>query len=491
MKEQQLVTYFDCESDAGAALRATCLSVSYITCDINNNFKIIDNLSGTINSRFKNSRPFEIDAMLAHNIPINEITNQKLSNAELVDKWDKIFRKLSDLGTIFVGFNNMNYDNILLNNSLFINLKFPYITSKNQWDLLPAIRAASVFTPGALNYELNSKGNLSFKLQSMLRANKITTKKMHDSYEDTLATLNLSKLLKEKAPEVFKAALALRKKTDVLPKIKEKGLFCWHESFFRTKLFCGTYLGETIFPSWYYLYDLRKNPEEVLSLDIQGIKKELSKPGKFIRTLKANKSPIIMDKKYCLMDDDYKQIGIKELQRRYNLLKNHREEFCYKIKIIEEEKYNDKIENQQQELQPEEKIYTLNVTGEERSLMNNFNLNEDPKEKKIIFNKFKRDDVKILAEMSVFDNFHPTEMKDKFCDIFSLRDYKRVKKRVAGFILDTSDRSGPFTKIPEQQSRIDTLRVIAEKEEDENRINQLNELDTYLEKMKNEFEKAS
>ena len=76
--------------------------------------------------------------------------------------------------------------------------------------------------------------------------------------------------------------------------------------------------------------------------------------------------------------------------------------------------------------------------------------------KKIIFNKFKRDDVKILAEMSVFDNFHPTEMKDKFCDIFSLRDYKRVKKRVA-FILDTSDRSGPFTKIPEQQSRIDTL----------------------------------
>ena len=68
-----------------------------------------------------------------------------------------------------------------------------------------------------------------------------------------------------------------------------------------------------------------------------------------------------MDKKYCLMDDDYKQIGIKELQRRYNLLKNHREEFCYKIKIIEEEKYNDKIENQQQELQPEEKIYTLKI----------------------------------------------------------------------------------------------------------------------------------
>ena len=63
----------------------------------------------------------------------------------------------------------MNYDNILLQNSLYINLKWPYITNKEQFDLLPAIRAASVFAPGALNYELNEKGNTSFRLQSMLR----------------------------------------------------------------------------------------------------------------------------------------------------------------------------------------------------------------------------------------------------------------------------------------------------------------------------------
>ena len=77
--KQQLVTWFDCESDAGSALKATCLSVSWITCDLNNNFKIIEDLSGTLNSRFKNSRPFEVDAMLAHNIPIENIKNQKLS----------------------------------------------------------------------------------------------------------------------------------------------------------------------------------------------------------------------------------------------------------------------------------------------------------------------------------------------------------------------------------------------------------------------------
>ena len=482
--KQKLVTYFDCESTSGRASTACCLSVSYITCDINNNFKIINSLSGTINSRFKNSRPFEVDAMLAHNIPIDKIENEKNSNAELVDKWDKAFRELSDMGSIFCGFNNFNYDNILLNNSLFINLKFPFIINKEQWDLLPAIRAASVFAPGSLNYELNAKGNTSYKLQSMLRANNIIPKKEHDSYEDTLSTLKLSKLLKDKAPQIFDAALALRRKTDVLPKIKKEEIFCWHESYFRTRIFCGTFLGDTIFPGWFNLFDLRKNPEEILSLNIQDLKSDLSNSKiKYIRTLKSNRAPIILDKKFSTLDDDYKELGMKEIKRRFNLIKNNKEELSSKIKLIQEEKYNDKQEINQDKLRPEERIYTLNITPKERNLANNFNLNPNPKEKKKIFDEFERDEVKLLAKMRVFDNFEERE----FCEIFSRREYKSLKKEIADLILDTSNSPSPFSKIPEQQARIDTLRVIAEKSEDEFKINQLNSFDRYLEDMKNKF----
>ena len=150
-----LFTYFDCESDAGAAQKATCLSISAVTVD--ENFKTIQ--SWTLNSRFRKSRAFEVDAMLAHNIPVKTIQSEILSNGELIDEWEKRFKKLAERGTIFVGYNSQNYDNILLQNSLFVNLKFPYITNKEQFDLLPAIRAANVFAPGALNYELNSKKN--------------------------------------------------------------------------------------------------------------------------------------------------------------------------------------------------------------------------------------------------------------------------------------------------------------------------------------------
>ena len=485
--KQQLVTWFDCESDAGSALKATCLSVSWITSDLNNNFKIIEDLSGTLNSKFKNSRPFEVDAMMVNSLPVKDIENQKLSNSELVDEWDKAFKNLSNKGTIFATFNGFNYDNLLLNNSLFLNLKFPYITSKQQFDLLPAVRACSVFTPDALKYELNAKGNLSFKLQAMLRANNITTLKQHDSYEDTRGTLLLGKALHDKAPEVFSAALALRRKEDVLPKIKQTDIFCWHEAYFKTTIYCGTYLGPSLFPGWHYLYDLRKNPEEVLSLNIQSLKEALSKSKKWIRTLKSNRAPIIMKKEMYELDEEYKALGMPEIRKRYNLLKKHKEEFANKIRLIQKESYEDKKQFDQTELEPEEKIYSLNVTNEERNLMSQFNLNNNPKERKNIFNRFTRDDVKTLAEMKVFDNYD----EEEFCKIFSLRDYKRIKKRVGKLILDTSDAPSPFTKIPAQLARLDTLRVITEKNEDDAKMKQLDELNKYLENMMNDYEKVS
>jgi len=194
-----------------------------------------------------------------------------------------------------------------------------------------------------------------------------------------------------------------------------------------------------------------------------------------------------MKKEFALLDKEYKELGMSEIKKRYNLIKKHREELANKIKLIQEEIYNEKKDFDQTELQPEEKIYYLNITNEERNLANEFNLNNSPKERKNIFNRFKRDDVKILAEMKVFDNYN----KDEFCEIFTLRDYKRIKKRVGNFILDTSDTPSPFTKIPAQQSRIDTLRVIAEKNEDHEKLNQLDELDSYLENMKNSYEKVS
>ena len=72
-----------------------------------------------------------------------------------------------------------------------------------------------------------------------------------------------------------------------------------------------------------------------------------------------------------------------------------------------------------------------------------------------------------------------------------MRDYKRIKKRVKNLILDTSDTPSPFTKIPAQLARLDTLRVIAEKNEDDVKMKQLDEFNKYLENMMYDYEKVS
>ena len=221
-----------------------------------------------------------------------------------------------------------------------------------------------------------------------------------------------------------------------------------------------------------------------MSLNIDDLKEEISKSKKWVRTLKANRSPIIMDKKYAMLEEEYKEIGDNEINKRYKLIEKHRDELAHKLRIIDEEKFKDKLDFDQEDKLAEEKIYTLNIKNEERKWMNEFN--EDYTKRTKAFSKLSND-IKTLAEMKIFDNYS----KDEFCEIFSLKDYKRVKRRVAEEILDTSNKHSPFTKIPEQQARIDTLRVIAEKVEDETKINQLNELDDYLEGMKKDFEQAS
>jgi len=178
---------------------------------------------------------------------------------------------------------------------------------------------------------------------------------------------------------------------------------------------------------------------------------------------------------------------MSEIKKRYNLLKKNKEELAAKIRDIVQEQYEEKQEFNQEELQPEEKIYTLTgeLSNEERNLMNQFNQDNSPTEKKRIFSLFKRNDIKVLAEMKLFDDNDGKE--EDFCKVLTKRDFKRVKKRIAKNILDMSDKPSPFIKIPAQQARLDTLKIVAEKNEDHEKMEQLDSLDRYLEKMKLKF----
>jgi len=321
----------------------------------------------------------------------------------------------------------------------------------------------------------------------MIKANNIKSEVAHDSLWDTRATKDLGHLLFKNAPEVFNASIELRKKEDVLPRIKDD-IFCWNEFFFsKARIFCGCYLGSTIYTNWHYLFDLRQSPEEIVSImnNRNELKKRVETSPRFIRICKGNRSPIIMGKENAFnIEEDYKALGIKEIERRYNYLKKHRDELSVRLRDLANEKIEEKNQFEQERKLPEENLYGLVINNDERKVMRDFNQAKEVSDKKKVFSDFMNEDIKKLAEMKMYEDL----TEDDFCKVLSKKEFNKLKKRIANFLLDTSNSFSPFTKIPEQLARLDTLKLYAENAKDDKKSEQLQELDNYLVNMMNDYE---
>ena len=216
------------------------------------------------------------------------------------------------------------------------------------------------------------------------------------------------------------------------------------------------------------------------------LKKKVETSPRFIRICKGNRSPIIMKKENAFrVDGDYKALGIKEIEKRYNYLKKYRDELSMRLRDLANEKLEEKNQFEQERKVPEENLYGLNINNNERKVMGDFNQAKEVSDKKKIFANFNNEDIKTLAEMKLYEDL----TEDDFCKVLSKKDLNKIKKRIANYLLDKSDNYSPFTKIPEQLSRLDTLKLNAENDKDDNKSKKLQELDDYLVKMMNDYEK--
>ena len=215
------------------------------------------------------------------------------------------------------------------------------------------------------------------------------------------------------------------------------------------------------------------------------LKKRVETSPRFIRICKGNRSPIIMGKENAFnIEEDYKALGIKEIERRYNYLKKHRDELSVRLRDLANEKIEEKNQFEQERKLPEENLYGLVINNDERKVMRDFNQAKEVSDKKKVFSDFMNEDIKKLAEMKMYEDL----TEDDFCKVLSKKEFNKLKKRIANFLLDTSNSFSPFTKIPEQLARLDTLKLYAENAKDDKKSEQLQELDNYLVNMMNDYE---
>ena len=228
-------------------------------------------------------------------------------------------------------------------------------------------------------------------------------------------------LLKEKDPSLFRQSLSFTNKKDVLSKIENTDYFCHPETFYsRTRQFTSTYLCEhPIYKGYHLVFDLKHDPELIFSEKSNTVlKKTLSAAPKKYRTIKIGKNPFIQDKSFATkFDDEYSTLGHEILKKRADFIIKNRKELANRVSLIISDQFEDNSIDQT-ELIPEQMIFNLNPTSNDKSLMNNFVMTNNKDEQKKIHKRF-NGPLKHLSEMILLDKWG----KDGFD---SNEEYKKV-----------------------------------------------------------------
>jgi len=223
--------------------------------------------------------------------------------------------------------------------------------------------------------------------------------------------------------------------------------------------------------------DLKHDWEKFLSEKSDRVLDKLlnSAPKKY-RTIKAKKNPLILDKSFSANhNDEYSKLGHELLKSRADFIKKNRNELTVRICNIINDKFQDNNVDQTP-LIPEQMIFSLNPSTEEKSLMNNYVLSDNIDDHRKIHKKFKGP-IKHLSEMALLDKYD----KDGFTDA----DYKRVRTIISRRLLSTNKEV--FPTIPEAMERIDTLREKNKEEKEKMKI--LQNINSHLEKVTKDHEK--
>lgn len=127
--------------------------------------------------------------------------------------------KIAKSDTIFVGYNNIRFDDEFLRHLFYRNFYDPYEwhwqDGRGRWDLLDVTRLTRALRPQGIKWPFDAKGAPSNQLGLLTSINKLDHLNAHDALSDVQATIALAKLLRTKQPKLFEYLLSMRDKQKI------------------------------------------------------------------------------------------------------------------------------------------------------------------------------------------------------------------------------------------------------------------------------------
>ena len=338
-------------------------------------------------------KPFNILIKMAEDILpepeaclITGITPQKtvaegISETEFVKKFDK---NINLPGTVFIGFNNIRFDDEFMRFLFYRNYYDPYQwqwkDGRSRWDLLDLSRMARALRPDGIKWPTDNSGKPTNRLELLASANELDHADAHDALSDVKATISVAKLIKDKNPKFFDYLFSMRNKQKVRqlclsgqPFIYTSGKY--DSEFNKTAVVMP--LGPHPDKQGVLVYDLRHDPKKYAELKpdkLAGLwkynknKKKIQLP---VKSLQFNRCPAIAP--LGVLDDDSRKrlsINMKNIEKNKKLLaesKDFYENLVQAASILnsQRKKQSAMIED---EINADEKLYDRFIPDADRPI---------------------------------------------------------------------------------------------------------------------------
>ena len=197
------------------------------------------------------------------------------------DFFAQINTVFSQPGTCGVGYNTIRFDDEVTRFGFYRNFIDPYArewqNGNSRWDILDLLRMAHALRPDGIQWPKNEDGSTSFRLELLTAENGIAHEGAHDALADVRATIEMAKLIKKHQPRLYDYYFKLRRKDEVarVLNLKTKDIILHISGMYPAIKGCIApvmpLLQHPVNKNEIIVFDLRQNPEALLSLDADAL----------------------------------------------------------------------------------------------------------------------------------------------------------------------------------------------------------------------------
>ena len=470
---------WDIESSSANTSWGSIIEVGGILVDPN--FKELDRFN--FRCRLPEGEIPQCMALIVNKTSVDLLTKGNLSHYQMLGQLEAIFQKWSP--AIFLGWSNIGFDDEMIRNEFFKGLRYPYITNatpNKRHDGLNIARGAHAVDESVLKTEINEKGNAVMKLESLARMNGFESSGAHSALFDAELVVKVLDLIKKNQPQTWDTFFKTANKADTEIIIKKEKIFTLAEYHFGKNY---KYVVAPLHPKhcihpiyqWGQAVDLKIDVMPLLDMSVSDLKVAIKKK-KFLKTIRSNKAPIILDSSYGMQVEPYSKIDPKLISERAELVNNN-EKFSQNVLTALREIAEEKQQfTSQEDILAEETIYKKFTPQRDTALFPKWH-EASWKDKLITLDKFEDDRLISFGKKIIYQESPDTLPKEMF---------KSIKREIATRIL--SDKKEKWWTCKEFYFECDNLREKYTNEKDEEKLKFLDEINDFVEEIQKNYEQA-